>query len=63
MIPAMEIENQEKLVEAYREEFNQYRSLMEASRQRVLRAKAKLQNMKAKNYFTSEGQTPIELNA
>lgn len=55
-----EITQQEKLVEAYRKEFSQYCSLMEASRKRVLHAKAKLQNMKAKNYFV---QTPIELNA
>lgn len=63
MITQEQIEKQEKLVKAYREEFNQSRELMEASRKRATRAVEKLQNLKGMSYLTTNGRSEMELIA
>lgn len=63
MITNEQIIAQEKLVDAYREEFKKYNKQMEASRQRATRAIAKLQNMKLKQCLTPNGGTEMEFIA
>ena len=63
MITQDEIIAQEKLVAAYREEFNQARKLMEQSRQRATRAVEKLQNLKGMQCLTTNGRSSMELIA